>query len=233
MISRIFRNGFKMAGVIHLLILAIIGGCAKQPSNEAEMFYAYFPDTPGHFVIYDVDSVVYDDFTGRTITYKYQVKELIESRFVDGEGTESLRLERFIRQTPADQWEIKDIWQARRLPTRAEKTEENINFIKLVFPPQQGRQWNGNAYNNLPRQNYRITEVHLPNQVTPAFLFDSTLTVLQREFITLISEEYQVERYALHIGLVYKHYRNITKQLDGTIRSGVDYTYRISAHGSK
>jgi len=227
------NKALNRAEVILYLILFVFLGCSKQQSQQAEMFYEYFPDAPGHFVVYDVDSVVYDDFTGQTLTYNYQVKELIESRFIDGEGTESLRLERYIRQTASDSWEIKNIWQARRLPSRAEKTEENVTFIKLVFPPRQGQQWNGNAYNTFPLQNYRITEAHKPYLITPTLTFDSTVTVLQNEFFTLISEDYQLERYAKNIGLVFKRYRKITKQVDGTITSGVDYSYRIASYGKE
>ncbi len=223
----------KRAGLIIMLIHYLFWGCSKDSLHQAEMFYGYFPTTPGHFVIYEVDSVVYDDFTGQILTYKYQVKEHIESSFIDGEGTQSLRLERFIRLTPAAPWEIKDIWQARRLPMRAEKTEENITFIKLVFPPHQGRGWNGNAYNTLAAQNYRITEAHKPFQIAPSLSFDSTLTVLQREFITLISEDYQLERYAKNIGMIFRRYRSVSKRLNGTITGGVDYTYRIISHGKK
>lgn len=228
-----FKNSTPVkARFIIILIHSMLWSCSKDSSHQAEMYYNYFPVIPGHFVIYDVDSVVYDEFTGQMLTYKYQVKELIESSFIDGEGTHSIRLERFIRLTPAAPWEIKDIWQARRLPSRAEKTEENMTFIKLVFPPHAGRIWNGNAYNTLPTQNYRITEVHIPAQISPAMAFDSTITVLQREFVTLISEDYQIERYAKNVGLIFKRYKAISKRIDGTITGGVDYTYRIASYGS-
>jgi len=212
-------------------MLFFMAACSNEEATPANMYYEYFPDVPGHFVIYDVDSVVYDDFTGQTLTYQYQVKELIESRFFDGEGKESLRLERYIRQSTQEAWEIKNIWQARVLPARAEKTEENLTYVKLVFPPKLGQTWNGNAYNTLPAQNYRITEAHKPYLISPTLTFDSTVTVLQNDFFTLISEDLQEEKYSKHIGLVFKRYRSVTKQPDGSIISGVDYSYRISEFG--
>lgn len=214
-------------------LLFFLAACSNEEAAPADMFYEYFPDTPGHFVVYNVDSVVYDDFTGQTLTYNYQVKELIESRFLDGEGKESIRLERYIRQNPQQAWEIKNIWQARVLAGRAEKTEENITFIKMVFPPRLGQNWDGNAYNTLPSQTYRITEAHKPYLITPTLSFDSTVTVLQNEFFTLISENFQEEKYARHIGLVFKRYRKVNKQVNGTITSGVDYSYRIVAFGEE
>lgn len=215
------------------LVLLFTFACQDTEYAPSEMFYEYFPDSPGHFVIYEVDSVVYDDFTGQVLNFNYQVKELIESRFIDGEGLESLRLERFIRQSPEDQWQIKNIWQARILPSRAEKTEENITYIKLVFPPNEGRTWDGNAYNNLPSQTFRITDAHKPYLIAPGLQFDSTVTVLQRNFFTAISEDLQEEKYARNVGLVYKRFRKVTKQVDGTITSGFDYSYRIISYGKE
>lgn len=227
------KGHWKRTGLIILGIMAILGGCSEEQADPSEMFYSYFPDTVGHFVIYSVDSLVYDDFTGQVLQFEYEVKELIESRLTDGEGKESLRLERYIRPDESSPWEIKDVWQARVLPDRAEKTEENITFIKLVFPPKLGSRWNGNAYNTLPRQEYRIIEAHKPYLITPSLSFDSTVTVLQNEFITLISEELQEEKYAKDIGLVFKRYRKVDKEPDGTIVRGVDYSYQIKAFGQE
>lgn len=230
-VSNLKRPGFGRSLLLLPGLLLFLAACSNEEANPANMYYEYFPDVPGHFVIYNVDSVVYDDFTGQTITYQYQVKELIESRFFDGEGKESLRLERFIRQSAQEPWEIKNIWQARVLPGRAEKTEENLTYIKMVFPPRLGQTWNGNAYNTLPSQNYRITEAHKPYLISPTLTFDSTVTVLQNDFFTLISEDLQEEKYAKHIGLVFKRYRSLTKRPDGSIIGGVDYSYRISEFG--
>ena len=224
----------------HYLLPVFIGfmllfafACQDKDYTPSKMFYEYFPGSPGHYVIYEVDSVVYDDFSGEVFNFNYQVKEVIESRFIDSEGRESLRLERFIRQTPNDHWQVKNIWQARLLPSRAEKTEENITYIKLVFPPKDGQTWNGNAYNTLPSQTYRITDAHKPYLIAPGLAFDSTVTVLQMNFFTVISEELQEEKYARHVGLVYKRYRKVFKQVDGTITSGVDYSYRIISYGEE
>ena len=213
--------------------LAVFAACDQEQADPVNMHYSYFPETEGHFVIYEVDSIVYDDFTGQVIEYEYEVKELIESRFIDGEGKESLRLERYIRLDEESAWEMKDVWQARVLRDRAEKTEENQTFIKLVFPPDLGSRWNGNAYNTMPEQEYRITEAHKPYLINPSLTFDSTLTVLQSDFFTLISEDFREEKYAKHVGMVFKRFRNVDKEPDGTIIRGVDYTYQVKAFGQE
>jgi hypothetical protein len=220
-----------------MIALAVIAGmtllitsCEDRAADPVDMGYDYYPAEVGHWVIYDVDSVVYDDFTGEVLQYNYQVKELVESVFSDGEGHESLRLERFWRQDEGDSWQIKNVWQSRRLPARLEKTEENITYVKLTFPVRRNATWDGNAFNTKASQQYRITEAHLPYQVN-GHSFDSTATVLQKQLQTLISEDFQQEVFARNVGMIYKKYVKLSKEVDGTIVAGVDYSYTISSFG--
>lgn len=208
-----------------------VGGCSDKYAGPVPLFHEYFPATQGHFVVYRVDSVFFDDFTQQIKTFQYQVKERVHSTFVDGEDHESIRIERFIRQTPQQPWVIKDIWHARVGQGRAVRYEENIPFIKLVFPPDQGRRWNGNAFNHLSEMTFKITEAHQPSTLSNGLSFDSTITVMQNNFITLISEDIRWEKYALHVGLIERRYRSVSKNLAGAITAGVDYTYTILAFG--
>lgn len=224
--------GSAKAIILVFTFLLLWASCTQQDAEPLDMGYAYAPAGVGHWVVYDVDSVVYDDFTGETLQYHYQVMELTESLFIDEEGIQRMRLERYWRQQPDDHWQVKDVWQARLMPSRLERTEENITYLKLAFPPGQDNTWDGNAYNTRDPQKYRYTNVHAPYQVG-GHAFDSTLTVLQKELTTLISEDFQQEVYARGVGMVYKKHVALTKQVDGTIVKGVDYSYSISSSGNK
>ena len=211
-------------------VSAILIQCKKETLPPVDFHHDYFPLEIGHYLIWDVDSVVYDDFTGTVDTFYYQVKELVESEFVDGDGLASYRLERYIRFDHEEEWSIKNIWKARIDGARALKTEENITFIKLAFPPENNKTWDGNAYNSLNEQQYVFRSVHEPFLIN-GLPVDSTVTVLQRDFETLISEDYQLEVYAKNFGLIYKKYVELTKEVDGTIIRGVDYSYTLQLYG--
>ncbi len=227
------KQSLPVLALVFIMSLATaFWGCEQEEGEPAHMGYGYFPDNKGHWVIYEVDSIVYDDFTGEVDTFYYQVKEVIDSVFIDAEGKESLRLERFIRQDSEDDWNIKNVWKARVLPSRAEKTEENITYIKLTFPVRLNAQWDGNAYNYLDEQQYRITDLHR-NYQAGELTFDSTVTVLQKDFETLISEDFQKEIYAKGVGMVFKKYVELNKEVDGTIASGVDYSYSVLDYGKE
>lgn len=208
------------------IIISLFTVCDKQNLITEELFHQYYPVEVGHWIIYDIDAVVYDDFTGEVDTSYYQIKEVFHSIFTDDSGNETIRLERFIRDNPDNTWQIKNVWTTRRLPSRAEKTEENNKYIKLAFPPKVNKTWDGNAYNIKPEQTYKITHTH-ELQTVNELQFDSVVTVLHADFETLISKEYKVEKYAKNIGLVYKEYVDLQTEIDGTVISGVDYKYSV------
>ncbi len=218
--------------IILLVTVSVFFSCISETDSPFKLHQDYFASEVGHYVIYDVDSIVYDDFTQTIDTFNYQVKEYIEDEYIDSDLAPSLRLERHIRQTDEDDWQIKNIWKARISDTKALKTEENITYIKLVFPPELNKTWDGNAYNIEDQQDYTYSDIHIPYFLNGND-FDSTVVVLQKDFKTLISEDYQVEVFAKNIGLIFKHFIELTKEPDGTIKRGVDYSYSYVQHGSE
>ncbi len=220
----------KLVLILLFIFSAIFTKCEKETAPPVNLFHEYFPVDIGHYVIYEVDSIVYDDFTGEIDTFYYHVKELVESEFVDGDGYTSLRLERYIRPDNNTEWEIKNIWKARLNTEKALKTEENLTYIKLTFPPRDGKTWDGNAFNVLNEQTYKYEKIHEPYTVNNISL-DSTVTVLQKDFETLVSKDFKIEVYALNIGLVYKEFVELVLEPDGSIVRGVDYSYSLKSYG--
>src|ERR1043165_19624 len=104
--------------------------CKKEKDPDPDMGYNYFPDKPGKYVIYDVDSFYYNDFTGNIDTFKFQVKEKIHSVYTDLQSRPTLRIERYIKNYSPTvpyssmSWMLKDVWAANRTATTAEKVEE-------------------------------------------------------------------------------------------------------------
>ncbi len=216
---------------IALLLLALAVSCKKQNADPVEMGYRYFPVNTGHWVIYDVDSISYNDFTGTVDSFNFQIKELVQSDFVDNQGRPSQRLERYVRYADTAAWVIRDVWYETRTVSCAERVEENVRQVKLIFPVRESLQWNANTYNTLGEQLVQYEAVHTTGTVNN-ILLDSTLTVLQKSVYTLISEDFQKEMYAAGIGLVYKKYVSLVKDPVGTITSGIDYSYTLHAYGN-
>lgn len=217
---------FLLSAVLMLLMTS----CDKNQGQPSYMGFNYFGHTAGAWVIYDVDSIVYDDFLNEVFQYNYQVKEVNAGFFVDSQNDSVMRLERFFRANPEDTWKHKNVWSAKLIANKAIKTEENVSYLKITFPAKRNQSWNGNAFNNMEAQNYIITHIHEPLEVGN-MLFDSTMRILQKDFSTLIGEDLQYEIYGSNIGMLIKKYIELSKEIDGTIIRGVDYTYTIAEYG--
>jgi len=221
----------RFTGISSVILLAgmLYSSCKKDPVPPPDLGYNYFPDQVGHFVIYEVDSTVYDDFTHDTVYYRYQVKEITESEFTDNEGRRALRIERWVRPyndtLPYDSlsWTLHRVWSAVRTAAQAERVEENVRYIKLAFPPEKDKDWNGNAQNTLGEWDYEYEEVDAPANVNNRH-FDSALAVLQHNDVNLLQHRYYHERYARNVGLIEK---TVVDVFDTTLVPGVPVLNRI------
>ncbi|TVQ89026.1 MAG: hypothetical protein EA393_07440 [Bacteroidetes bacterium] len=221
-----FFSAVILAGIAGQIFIS----CESSEGEPAVLGTEFFGHTSGKWLIYDVDSTVYDDFLGEVFHYKYQVLEINSEFFTDSEGEESMRLERFWRMTDEDEWIDKNTWRAKISGSRAFRTEENITYLKLTFPLKLNQKWNGNAFNNKPSQEYVVSHIYEPYH-NGYLQFDSTVRVLQKDFVTLIGEEYQYEVFAWQVGMVKKKFVDLSKEVDGTIIRGVDYSYTLMDFG--
>lgn len=230
------------AKIFFLFILAInIVSCTEEVQTLPYMGYDYFPDTTGHYVIYRVDSIWTDDAFNRKDTFIFKLKERIESKFLDNENRMSQRLERFKTDTNLDFVfnDISDVWYATLTAARAEKIEENVRYVKLIFPVENDKTWNGNAFNTEEDfgTEYKFLKVHEPfTDTLTGFHFDSTVTVLQIDWQPLFDYRiHVVEVYAKNIGLVYKYYYKVSRQNVGSPPEdeyyGAEYKYHYLEDG--
>lgn len=219
-------------------ILIFVFSCKKDEIIKSyDIGKDYFPIDTGFWVEYQVDSIVWNDFYPTTDdrfidTFSFKIRELNESYFIDNEGKSALRIVRYKKTSDTIDWFLKDIWYANKTEKTAERVEENERFIKLIFPIREGNTWKGNAFNTWDAWDYEYQNVDEP-LVLNAKSFDSTLVVLQNDQLNLISKNYSIEKYAKHIGLIYKEYIDVaTNPVDLTIKSGVKYKMQVLNWGN-
>jgi len=199
----------------------------------------YFPLEKGRYWIYKVDSFFYNDFTSSIDTFSFELKEYLESEIKDDNGNVSYRLERYYRNSSAENWLLKRVWQSAIINNSAVKTEENIRYVKLLFPIKQNLKWNGNAYNSLGAFDFEYTQVHTKTSLG-SFDFDSVSTVLLKADTSLISLEAHTEQYATNVGLIKKRITSL-KDTRSTIQTalpifqrankGTDVIYTLTSYG--
>lgn len=221
--------------IILTIIVFTLPSCKRDKGLTPEMGYNYFPDQVGKYVVYDVDSFYYNDFYKplKIDTFKFQIKEKIESIFPDNQNRPTIRLERYVRYHSdtvaysAMPWTLRNVWTENKTATTAEKIENNVRFIKLSFPVNETQTWNGNVQNTgtelflndpsslMTTMNYSYDYFDVPKKIG-TFSFDSVLQVTQYDdksaFLT--QRAFYQERYARNVGLVYKRVIAVKSQPD-------------------
>ena len=205
----------KVIGISILISLWV--SCKKDNSNtEVNLGYTYFPVRVGEELIYDVDSVYHDPFFGTTSYVHYQIREVVDSVFNDNQGRPTMRIERYRNDSSASfpNWIIYNVWTANRTATTAERFENNIRYVKLIFPVQQGKTWDGNSMNVYDEQDYELTYAHQPEAIN-SLSFDSVAMVTQINdtAYNILFPKYEFEKFATGVGLIHKYQR----QLDYTV----------------
>lgn len=192
----------------HYILLALVGvilgltACKDdEPTPAVDLGYEYFPMEVGRYVSYKVDSIGFDEAIGDT--FRFEIKERIDSLYTESDGSLSARLERYYRETEADAWQLRDIWIMSRSSSRAEKYEENVRFVRMAFAVNEEEVWDGNAFNIYPEWTHRYTDIG--SGFDNSWLsFDETVRVIQRADSNLTRSETAEEVYAKEVGMIYK-----------------------------
>ncbi len=198
---------FKICSSVLLTlgILFVLYSCSTSiiEPDTGNAGYNYFPLEQGSFAVYNVQETFYS-LTANPIVRNYQVKEVVAESFTDLAGEEAFKVFRYSRPEQTAAWTLDSVWTAKRTNTRAIRTENNVNFVKLVFPAKDKQTWNGNALNTRGEDEYQLSVQNKPFTVNEK-LFENTLTVMQQmDTLSLVSRDKRMEVYAQDIGLIYK-----------------------------
>ncbi|MBP8823497.1 MAG: hypothetical protein KBH07_07625 [Flavobacteriales bacterium] len=206
-----------------LVVLLGIAACKKDEAvPTADLGHAYFPTDTGRWISYTVDTVWRNDLTAVSDSARYALREAITEAFTDAEGRPAQRLLRSRLDSASGEWVPKDVWWQVRTTTRAERAEENQRRTKLIFPPRTGQFWNTNATNTGGAYELTLEEVDVPWSIN-GMSFDSTILVKTTYPNNAVVANTYWERYAKHVGLVYRQvdstntqYANGVQQVRGT-----------------
>lgn len=213
------KHYLPYAVVLAALMIIVAVSCNKTDDFQTDFKYEYFPTDSGRYVEYQVDSITWNSFFDppQVDTVQFYVREEYKETFTDGGGNQVRRIERFSRTDTSLPWMLTDVWSAGIDANKAIWNEENLRFVKLVFPPTPGLTWRGNQFINvdegpnfLDDWTYELTELDVVKSVN-GMNFDSTLTVILHADSNLIEKTYAREVYAKGVGLVEKEWQWLTK----------------------
>jgi len=211
------------------LIFTLFAACSKSTFEETnlEMGYEYFPLEIGKYKIYQVDSVIYDTTgSGVTITNSTSfIQEKTVDTLLDNIGRVNYKIERFWRKAANEPWQLQDVWLTNRTDQTAERVEENLRFIKMVFPLTAGRSWDGNVFidktSNISVagetieifKNWQYEIVSVGEMATVGdTTYDEVAEIIQADSENFIELRSSREQYAKGLGLIYRKMRILDTQ---------------------
>jgi hypothetical protein len=213
---------------IAILSIVILATACKDKSLmlTSPPLSDYYPLTVKKSIIYRLDSTVTTSFGVSLTTHSYQVKDSIDAQVLDGLGRPSYRIFRTYTDTFASApYATMATFLATPVGTDwIEYLDNNLRFMKLRFPIQEGFSWPGNsfidvtsttntAFNFFADWDYTYQNVGKPDTVLGK-IYPNTVTVMQRDETipdaafnpnNYQQRNYSVEVYAKGIGLIYKN----------------------------
>ena len=187
------------------------------------------------FIIYDVDSIYHSENDNNNddsvYAYHFQIKDKIDSTFIDLEGRANQIRLRYRRDNDTMQWELSDVWTQYLSSTSAYLTEDNIKYHKLSFPINSTASWNGNDSNTEEEEIYFYDYFHV-GDVINSLSFDSTLSVIQIDENNYVETIFGNEKYAAGVGMIYKE-RNDLGKTNGQVVKGLEYRMVVVDYGKE
>jgi hypothetical protein len=188
----------------------------------------YFPLEIGQYIVYQVDSVTFDFAQGGGVvrdSSRTFIRETVADTIRDNTGALQYTIERYERQRDIDPWRLSRIWTAAITRQQVIRTEDNLRFLRLIFPMDRRSEWNGNVWIDPTREieiegermrpfsnwQYEVDSIDIAQQIG-TFAFDSVLIVTEADDTNIIEQRISRSKYAKHIGLVWREQRILDSQ---------------------
>ncbi len=188
--------------VAAIAVMLSVTSCKRQvytyPSNPLTNYF--MPLQVGKYVTYRLDSLTFYYYGQKDTITRYLAKDSVEAAIMDNLGRPSWIITRYLSDTTGAQWAPNESYVVTPTTQTVEVVENNLRFLKLAFPMDEGFSWAGNTYLpsnpysdptsqdyfdfsgalnlNLQRWNYTYQNVNKPFQAGPR-VYDSTITILQ------------------------------------------------------
>ena len=228
---------YKLTFFIVLGGLITLAACKKDKNSNYSVnyMYNYYPIDSGHYIIYNVDSVTfnYDQINYTRDTVHYQMLASFGDTIHDLLDSVNFRVFYSTRPIGGSAWGSPYGTYGLRTLTNLQTVENDIRFIKLVFPPTANEVWNGNLYvGNLPGdpydpyavyQNWNYNYENCDTTVTIAGqTYNNVIVVSEVNSTNVISKTVRTEMYAPNVGMIYEEWKALSISNNGSILLGWD-----------
>ena len=189
---------------LSLLITLLFTRCSEEVSpTDATIGREYYPVKVGNYWIYDVVETRVSN--NKYDSTKYQIRELIDTVFRNAANELTYRVVLSRKKSSDLNWTNDSLFSLNKSVGDVRRTQNNTKVINLLFPVQEGKQWNPNAFNTREADDINfykgVNQPFVLNNIT----YDSTVTVVQGEPNNTVLDDRQ-EVYAYKVGLIYRNH---------------------------
>ena len=161
---------------------------------------------------YPLETGLYRDYKIRHIRYSaiskpdtsnYYLREHVLDSVVNMEGGYTYILARYSKDSLNLDWELDSLWKAEKNSKFVRITENNVPYVKLVFPVKEGMSWDGNAYNNEEPKEYAMGHAYQPFQVLDS-MYEESVTIMHDSIPDqIVRYILKYEVYGNNVGLIF------------------------------
>lgn len=217
--------------LLFLSTLTLFFASCKKESDNPERYYSqatrgYYPLQLGRYVIYDVDSTIWNDFDCSKKEVHLEMRYMVADTFTDAQGRPSFRINVDQRVSDTGTWKVSTVFYATPTATSLEVVMNNLRQTKLIFPVQEKATWFGNStidVNEPQNQFYTGWTYQYKDLVKPynngRVNFDNSVTVTEQDQ-TLNDPEtlpsayaertFAKEVYGYDVGMIYREFTHWT-----------------------
>lgn len=197
-----------------VMLIVLLSSCTEERGVSPDLGYEFFPLQVGKSWEYAVDSITYRSDGIPDTANLFFLEKIVDWR-IDNIGDTFYIAERFERYDSTKPWQIKEVFSLKRTRTQAIRTENNLSFIKLIFPIKRRDRWDGNKYFN--------SEIITPvagNAIQPFVNWEYRYLEVDNNLVFVQLANYEEagsirqaeEKYARNIGLIEKNWMILTTQ---------------------
>lgn len=231
---------YVLAAICAILTLA---ACKEETEYIEPINFEYSPIDSGKYIVYQVDSILYNDYDRTVDTHSYFMRYEFGREELDAKGESLHRYEQYVKQALSDEWRLMQVFAAKNIGNQLHIIQDNQRIIRLSYPVKENKTWDGLPYIrrdtsieipggniNLYKDwgNFSYKESHTPFSINN-LSFDNTVLVVQADSENNIERRYSVERYAKGVGLIEKEMWILDTQCDGNIANCINTPWQEKA----
>ncbi|TGD80352.1 hypothetical protein [Hymenobacter wooponensis] len=136
---------------IFLLGTLALAGCKNETEAVPDQSQEYYPLEVGSYRIYDVVDSTFNANVAKVERFQFR-EEVATEQTADATGRLVYRVVRSRRATPANAWKVDSVITVSASQRNVMELRNNTRRVELVFPVNEGKQWDSNAFNTLSEE---------------------------------------------------------------------------------